>query len=164
MARLNDEVAAKVEAAESNSGFKLLDDGIYLVRLTEDVTVKDGQKAPVWSWLFEVVEGQEGAGRKVYHNTSLSDAAFFKLKETFEAFGVSPATDTEELVGQQIRLNIVQKIAKFGKREGELVNEIKALLPKDGPTGVDEKAKAEREAAKAEASAAAPAAEGKPLF
>lgn len=151
MAQLNAEMASKVEAAQDNSG--LIDDGIYLAVLTEDVTVKDGTKAPYWTWIFQITpEDAEGqtqafAGRKLFHRTSLSDSSFFKLKETFEGFGVSPATDTEELVGKKVRLHIIQKMGQRGTdREGQLQVEVKGVLPADGPTGVDEAAKAKREA------------------
>lgn len=127
--KLSSNTAAKVEEAEGGN-FEAIPEGIYALVL-EDVEVKEGPKGQYWSWTFKVAEGEEYAGRKFWNNTSLSDDAFWKLKETFEAFGVSPDTDTDTLIGDRVRAMIVQKIAEKGKRAGELQNEIKTLLPLD---------------------------------
>lgn len=135
MAQLNAETASKVEAAED--GFKLLDPHIAILQLIADVEVKQGAKGDYWQWDFQTVEGSEiGSGRKWKYRTSLSDAAFFKLKELFLAFGVPTSTNTDELVGKKVRAEIVVKtIGGDSARAGELTNEIKSLLPLDGPTG-----------------------------
>lgn len=129
MPKLNDETASKVENAED--GFKPVPEGVYTLKLVEDVDVKEGQKGPYWKWTFEIPEGMEHAGRKFFTNTSLSDAAYFKLKETFAAFGVPTNTDTEDLVGQQVKALIITKTIQGGSRVGELGNEISKLLPLD---------------------------------
>lgn len=150
MPRLKDDVAAKVEAAED--GFKPLDPGIYVVQLKEDVEIKEGAKGTYWKWTLEIPAGEPGAGRRLWTNTSLSEAAFFKLKEMFAAFGVPVNTDTEELVGRKIRVQVKHATINQGSRKGELSNEIEKCLPLEGPTGTD-------------AVAEAPAAEQpKPLF
>lgn len=129
MPKLNSEVASKVENAED--GFKPVDEGVYTLRLLEDVDVKEGAKGPYWKWTFEIPEGLPLAGRRFYTNTSLSDAAYFKLKETFAAFGVPTDTDTEDLVGQKVKALVTITTIQQGARKGELSNEISKLLPLD---------------------------------
>lgn len=138
MPKLTSEKASKVEAAED--GFKPVPEGIYILQLTEDVDVREGGKGTYWRWAFEVpvshkVDGedveQEHAGRKFWTNTSLSEAAYFKLKEAFKAFGVPTDTDTKELVGRRVKAAIVIKTIQSGSRKGELGNEIDRLLPLD---------------------------------
>lgn len=158
MPKLNDETANKVENAED--GFKPVEEGIYVLQLVEDVDVKEGQKGPYWKWTFVIPEGEEHAGRKFFTNTSLSDAAYFKLKELFGAFGVPTNTDTEDLVGQKVKAMIVIKTIQGGSRQGELGNEISKLLPLDTP---DEDAKV-LAAAGAGVSTSKSAKDDEPLF
>lgn len=161
MAQLTTDMASTVEKAEDPFG--LIDEGTYLVRLEKDVDVKDGSNAPYWQWTFVIEPGQPFAGRKITHRTSLADNAFFRLRQTFEAFEVPASTNTEELVGKTIRLKMIAKVSNFGQRAGEWVNEIKATLVSDGPTGIDEAAKADR-LAKVAADGKAAEAEAKSLF
>lgn len=148
MPKLNDDIAKKVEQAED--GFKPVPEGVYILQLMEDVEVrepqnanKNGEKVPYWRWTFEVPKEHEGkeleySGRRFWTNTSLSDAAYFKLKETFAAFGVPTNTDTEELVGRRVKALITVKTIQGGQRKGELGNEISKLLPLDADTAADE--------------------------
>jgi hypothetical protein len=147
--KLNDEVAAKVAGAANPMG--LVDDGIYLARLDEDVTVKAATNSDMWLWPFVLVptEGVPFGNKKVTHRTWTSEASFWRLKETFDAFGVSTSTDTNDLVGKTVRLHMTQKEDYKGELDDEtglvkLVNDVKAILPADGPTGVDEAAKVRR--------------------
>lgn len=135
--KLNDDVAAKVEQAED--GFAPVPEGVYILQLMEDVTVHEGDKAPYWRWQFEVPKEHDGvelerAGRRFWTNTSTSDAAYFKLKETFGAFGVPTNTDTEELVGRRVKAEIIIKTIQGGQRKGDLGNEIAKLHPIDWAT------------------------------
>lgn len=130
MPKLMADVAEKVSNAED--GFKPVEEGIYTLQLAEDVDVKEGAKGPYWRWTFVVPEDAEQyAGRKFFTNTSLSEAAFFKLKETFSAFGVPTDTDTEDLVGQRVKAHITIRTIQGGSRAGEPGNEIAKLLPLD---------------------------------
>lgn len=139
MPKLQDDVASKVDQAED--GFLPVEEGIYILSLKADVDVKDGDAGPYWRWTFEVPEThpdadgveqpQEKAGRRFWTNTSLSAQAFFKLKETFAAFGVPTNTDTEDLVGRRVKAHIIIKTIQGGQRKGELGNEISKLYPLD---------------------------------
>lgn len=132
MAKLDDKTASAVDQAED--GFKPVPEGVYVLQLMADVDVKEGDKGTYWRWTFEIPEKHEDkelehAGRRFWTNTSLSDAAYFKLKETFGAFGVPTNTDTEELVGRKVKALITQKVIQGGQRKGEIGNEISKLLP-----------------------------------
>lgn len=140
MPRLDAGTAEKVANAED--GFKPVDPGVYVAYLAEDVTEKQGQKGFYWRWVFVIDEvdnegnPQQFAGRKLFTNTSLSDAAWFKLKEMFAAFGVSTETEANELVGQKIRLQVKTVVIQQGNRKGEVGNEVGKALPLAGPVGV----------------------------
>lgn len=132
MPKLDDKKAAAVDQADD--GFKPVPEGVYILQLTEDVDVKEGEKGTYWRWTFEVPKEHEGeeleyAGRRFWTNTSLSDSAYFKLKETFGAFGVPTNTDTAELIGRKVKAMITQRVINGGQRKGEIGNEISKLLP-----------------------------------
>ena len=138
MPKLTSDKAQAVESAED--GFKPVPEGTYILQLVEDVDVREGGKGTYWRWTFEIpkshkIDGedvpQEYAGRKFWTNTSLSEAAYFKLKEVFKAFGVPTDTDTAELVGCRVKALIVTRTIQQGQRKGELGNEIDRLLPLD---------------------------------
>ena len=125
MPKLNAKTAKAVEKTEGGT-FAPVDPGIYHIRL-RDVTAKPGPKGVYWAWEFESVE-PDVRGR-FWVNTSLSDAAHFKLKETFEAFGVEPNTDTDELLGKVVRGQVTITTIQKGPRTGELTNSLDKLLP-----------------------------------
>lgn len=146
MPQLNATVAAQVETAVNPTG--LIEDGIYLARLDGTVEAKEGTNSTMWIWPFTLEADQPSAGRKIKHRTWLSEAAYWRLKATFDAFGVPTSTDTDELEGRKVRLHIVQKDNYQGELDDDglvkLVNDIKDILPEEGPTGVDEAAKERR--------------------
>lgn len=128
MPKLNKKTAEKVASAEGGD-FPLLDPGWYHVRLNNVDGDREGPKGPYWSWEFDVVE--EGASGKLWQNTSLSDAAAFKMKETFDAFGVPTDTDTDELCGQICKAQVGIRTIQQGDRKGEQANQITRLAPAD---------------------------------
>jgi hypothetical protein len=131
MPKLTSNVAQKTAEAEGGN-FEPLPENTYLA-VPEEVTMEPGgANGPYWKWTFKIAEGQEYAGRKLFMNTSLSEKALWKLKETFEAFGVSTDTDTDDLIGKPVKLYVVQRPIEQGKRKGEIGNEIRNLLPADG--------------------------------
>lgn len=142
MPKLNKAKAKKTEAAEG-SGFDPLPDGAYHLRLRDvDASKPDGPAGPYWVWEFEVVEDGEWKKRRLWNNTSLSDAAAFKMAETFKAFGVPADTDTDELLGQVVLGIVSQRTIQKGARKGELTNQIDRLKPADPefelPEGLDD--------------------------
>lgn len=126
MPRLNEERAQQVDA--SAGGREALEDGIYEVALI-DVEAREGRVAPYWCWILEIPKDQNDAGRRFWHNTSLSPNAMWKVDEAFKAFGVPSRTDTDDLIGQRVRASITKQIIRSGKREGEWGNTVEALYP-----------------------------------
>lgn len=161
MAQLGADVASRVDNAVDPTG--LIDEGIYLATLSGKVKVWDGTTLS-WSWPFTIdatdAEGnpQPFAGRKIDHKTWLSEAADYRLRKTFEAFGVPASTDTDELEGQKVRIRIIVKDKWGGELDDDglpkLVNDVRDVLTATGNVGIDEAAKTRRvkarEAAKAE--------------
>ena len=128
MPKLSSNVAAQVEEAEGGD-FEPIPEGVYTAVLAEEVEAVAGQKGTYWKWIFKITQEGEGKGRKMFLNTSLSEAAHWKLKEVFSAFGVAADTDTDELIGKEVKLHVVQEIAEAGKRKGEMVNQVSQVLP-----------------------------------
>lgn len=111
-------------AAETwqDTQFELLDPGWYLFRLVS-VTEKQGKAGPYWEWKFAEVHSENF----VWDNTSLSEKAIGRLGKLFEeGFGVDPETDTDDLIGQLVNVEIVQKPRQAGERAGEMRNEPKS--------------------------------------
>lgn len=130
MPKLKSDVAAKVDEAESLD-FEPLPENVYNAVLDGEVEAAEGPNGLYWKWTFKITdEGYEG--RKQFVNTSLSEKALWKLKEVFEAFGVSADTDTDDLIGQPVKLMVVQRVIEKGNRKGELGNEVKQVLPASG--------------------------------
>jgi hypothetical protein len=137
--KLNKKRAKDVANAEGMD-FTPLDDGIYVARLKE-VTVKEGKTSgePYWNWVFEVIDEDDDdkvLGRQ-FVNTSLQDNALWKLRETYDAFGVEYDTDTDELVGDKGRLEVITTTIQQGKRAGKPGNEVQTVLPYEEGEGGD---------------------------
>lgn len=130
MPKLGKQKAASV-ADQETSSFEALPEGVYICSLKQ-VEVREGQKAPYWSWEFEVIQPDEHENRKLWVNTSLADNAEWKLKEVFEAFGVPTTTDTDELIGQVAKLIVTQRTIERGARAGEIGNNVDRVLPYSG--------------------------------
>jgi hypothetical protein len=120
--------------AENEGGFPLADEGVYFATLL-DVKVSDGPGASGYDyWIWEYGDlvnedtGQAIAGHQ-FNRTSLSPAAEWKVKESFDAFGVPPTTDTDELIGRNCRLAISQAPIEGGARDGQMGNNVDAVLP-----------------------------------
>ena len=134
--KLNKATAKKVDQQEDRGDFEAVPAGIYECSL-RDVQPKEGAKSPYWSWEFECVE-DDFKGRRFWLNTSLSEAALWKMKEVFKAFGVAPDADTDELVGEHVRLVISQSIIQGGNRKGEMGNQVDNVRPADTEDDDDE--------------------------
>lgn len=145
MAKLNKELAKRVDGAES-SGFEPVPATVYHLRLLNVDPEHVGPAGPYWSWEFEIVGSEDHDGRKLWNNTSLSEAADFKMKESFEAFGVTTDTDTDDLLGSICKAKVSIRTIQSGDRKGELSNQIDRLMLKDDEFVVAEKDPAEEPA------------------
>ncbi|AOE44382.1 hypothetical protein SEA_GHOBES_30 [Gordonia phage Ghobes] len=128
MPKLTKKVAAQVDKSEAASGSYLLPEGRYAAQL-KSVVQKDGNEYPYWVWEFENLhdaDGNKQAGRQ-WNNTSLSPKSLGFLKATFEAFGYTSDSDTDELVGEWVVLYLVQEPISRGPKAGQLRNQVQSL-------------------------------------
>lgn len=148
MAKLKKDLAKAAEAeAENWVGRGVLPAGHYLCRLRAVDTSGQGPAGPYWTWEFETVEaGDQPVGRRFWDTTSLSAKAIGRLGKTFEAFGVPTTTDTDELIGELVNLEIKIGTIQKGEKTGEQRNEVVALLPADSHPDFDEVQTAKAEA------------------
>ena len=130
MPKLSAKVAKQVENAEAATGFALLEEGRYAAQL-RSVSQKDGKEYPYWVWEFHNLhneDGQKQPGRQ-WNNTSLSPKAIGFLKSTFEAFGYTTDSDTDEMIGEWIVLYIAKTAIPSGPKAGQPTNEVRQVLP-----------------------------------
>lgn len=139
MPKLDSTVAEQVNQAESGSA--LIEDGLYeMVLEAVDATDKNGEpltgkQGPYWKWTFVFPEdAARYAKRKQWVNTSLSADSAWKMKEHFDAFGVPADTDTDDLVGRHVLVEIGSRVITQGDKAGDTVNTVKKILPVDGVT------------------------------
>lgn len=133
MPQLSKEAAKATGEAESAS-FEAFPEGIYYGTL-QDVEVREGSKGPYWSWRYGdimSVEDEKSYPGSIWNNTSESEAARWKMKESFDAFGVDPDTDTDELIGKQVWLVVSQRVIEQGARMGELGNQVERVMKVGG--------------------------------
>ena len=128
MPKLSAKVAKSVDSAEAAGGSYLLPEGRYAAQLKQ-VNQKDGNEYPYWVWEFENLHDEEGnkkPGRQ-WNNTSLSPKSLGFLKSTFEAFGYTSDSDTDEMVGEWVVLYLVQETVSRGPKAGNLRNSVQSL-------------------------------------
>ncbi len=157
MPKLDGKAAEQVNQAES--GATLIEEGTYEMVLTAvTATGKDnkplvGPNGPYWKWELTFPEdAPRYAKRKQWVNTSLSESAAWKMKEHFDAFGVSADTDTDDLVAAGARCLVVigTQTIQEGAQAGEVRNNPTKLLPLDGVVASNGTSKAAGSKAKAD--------------
>lgn len=130
MPKLNKKQAK--QAAEAEDLQMLVDPGPYACVLNK-VETKTGQAGEYWEWEFSIQEDADGnkidGGPRIWENTSLSEKAIFRVKQMFEAFEVPMDTDTDDLCGTWIGINVGQEVAKQGSRQGQLRNIFLSAFP-----------------------------------
>lgn len=125
--------AAQAAGDWNDSGFEPLQPGWYLCRLL-DVEQREGKQAPYWSWKYEEVSSKHW----VWDNTSLSERAIGRLGKVFEAYGVPSDTDTDDLIGQLVNLELGVYTIPSGNRAGQLSNNIRSVAPGDTHPDIDD--------------------------
>lgn len=136
MPRLSKEIASKVANTEYDPNKSTRDPlpvGEYVCRLrsVEARTASTGNPMWVTEWEVADPDNSEHNGRRLWANVVLTDAALWKVKEFFYAFGVSETTDTEDLIGESARLYVSQRIIRGGSREGQTGNNVDTFAPLD---------------------------------
>jgi hypothetical protein len=133
----------QTQTGSASTSFEPIPEGAYHVRLLEVDASREGPAGPYWSWTFEIVEPGDYVGRRLWNNTSLSPQAAFKMKETFDAFGVPYDTDTDDMCGSVVKAMVSVRTIQAGARKGELSNQIDRLVAADPdfetPAGADGK-------------------------
>lgn len=130
MPKLNKIQQKTVDKAEAwgDGSYAPLDPGRYAGRLAK-VESKQGNAGEYWSWEFEAIHDTEGNAKpgRLWHTTSLSPKSAGNLKATFDAFGYSTDSDTDEMIGEWAVLTVDIEIASQGKRSGQRVNRVRGL-------------------------------------
>lgn len=147
--KLSKKVAKMVNETEGQD-FPLIPDGKYVGVLREvKVSEAPGESGShYWMWFYEKADdtddteavelNEEWTSGRLMNITSLSEKAAFKMKEAFDAHGVSADTDTDEIVGTKVLLMVGHRTVTKGARMGELTNSIEKVLPWDGEEGDDD--------------------------
>lgn len=132
MPKLSKVVAKKVDSAEEwGQGRQLLEEGRYAARLRK-VEVREGEsgRAGSWSWWLTKIHDEDGKGYggTQFLNTSLSEKAFGRLKQVFNAFGYTSDSDTDEMLGEWVGIYVTQERQAQGKNAGKMRNEIQYVF------------------------------------
>lgn len=127
MPKLDKKTAAAVAEQESQS-FEPIPDGIYTAKLLSVEARESRAGNPMWTWELEIDEGDH-KGRRQWVNTSLSENAQWKMKEVFDAFGYTTDSDTDEMVGDRIKIAVSTRVIESGSRAGQKGNNVDRCLP-----------------------------------
>lgn len=137
MPKLSKDIAKKAAKAESKGGSREpMPEGDYRVRLLEVEAKESSNGNPMWNWKYEVVEG-DFAGRFLWNNTTLVDAAMWAVNQTFEAFGVSTDTDTDDLIGEEVGVSVSIGEIGAGANQGKKRNNVESVFPASQLNGGD---------------------------
>lgn len=128
MPKLAAKAAKEVDKVEAASGSFLLPEGRYAAQLIR-VEEKEGQEYPYWIWQFGNLHNSasEMVPGKQWNNTSLSPKSYPFLKATFEAFGYTTDSDTDEMIGEWVVLYLIQEPIGKGPKAGQLRNAVQSL-------------------------------------
>lgn len=150
----------KVEKAEATGGdFQPIKPGKYVAELSEVKAVVSAAGNPYWQAEFHEIhdlDGEKVPGRQWYQMmlpTTDTPPDGYKpggkekdpakawaiyqglcagrIKSFFEAFGYTPDSDTDEMIGEQVVLQIGIRTIQNGPRTGEQSNEVKNVFPLD---------------------------------
>lgn len=99
----------KLDFTDVSDGFTLVPEGDYVGKV-KSITLEDGKKAKMLVWTLVIGIGPE-KGKTVRHNTSLSPAALFRLRDTIIACGCEcpksvVTINTDNYIGKVIGFSI----------------------------------------------------------
>jgi hypothetical protein len=128
--------------------YTLIEPGRYFAVLS-NVEVKEGKYGPQWSAEFDTITDAKGAkssGRQWYNLNlpndghmppaylngedkwlKFQDVNRSKMKQFFEAFGYTSDSDTDEMIGETVSMDIEIRTIQSGARTGERVNSVKGV-------------------------------------
>jgi hypothetical protein len=144
----------KVEKSTAvGGGFEPLKPGKYVASLKEVEAKTSGNGNPMWVAEFEEIhslDGDKQPGRQWYQMMlpttvdapddyakgqdkweQYQDLCSGRIKAFFEAFGYTPDSDTDEMIGEKAVLQIGVRTIQNGARAGEQTNEVRGVFPLD---------------------------------
>jgi hypothetical protein len=149
----------KVEKSEAVSGgFELLKPGKYVAELTGVEAKASAAGNPMWVAEFSEIhnlDGERMPGRQWYNlNLPTTDTppdgyvgkgkksaeeswaqyqalCSGRIKAFFEAFGFTPDSDTDEMIGERCVIQIGVRTIQQGARAGEQANSLNGVAPLD---------------------------------
>lgn len=144
MPKLDKKLAKRVEKTEPTHGFGLITPGKYFGTLKDVKIESDKNDSVVWVFvfadLFSVESSEPAAGQQWYRITlpndnvpdghdakkwaTAQDINAGRLAALFEAFGYTPDSDTDELLGEKAVITIGVRTIDKGARTGEKVNNV----------------------------------------
>jgi hypothetical protein len=150
----------KVEKAEATTGgFEPIKPGKYIAELHEVEAKVSNNGNPMWVAEFHEIhdlDGEKVPGRQWYQMMlpttdtppdgytpggkekdpakawkMYQDLCSGRIKAFFEAFGYTPDSDTDEMIGERVVLQIAVRTIQNGPKAGEQGNEVKNIFPLD---------------------------------
>lgn len=144
----------KVQKAEAvGGGFEPLRPGKYIATLANVEAKNSNAGNPMWVAEFEDIhdlDGEKQPGRQWYNlNLPTTDEApadyekgqekweqyqalcAGRIKAFFEAFGYTPDSDTDEMIGERCVLQIGVRTIQNGPRKGEATNSVNGVAALD---------------------------------
>lgn len=153
MPKLEKKLAKQVEKTAPTHGFALLTPGKYFGTLAAVTVETDRNDTTVWACefkdLFQVESREPASGRqwlRISHPNddvpegkdpkkwaTAQELNAGRLAAFFEAFGYTPDSDTDEMIGEKAILTIGIRTIQQGARTGEKVNDVKDIeaIPED---------------------------------
>lgn len=133
MVALNAANAKAVKAAADSDPFAPLPEGKYRVELVKVESKTSSTKKPMWVWDFKVTEPADYKGKNIRTWTVLQDNLLWRLAQVFKAFGVGSDTDTDDLVGKTIMIEVEQQMneKEDSKSYGKMNHSVKDFLEQD---------------------------------
>lgn len=148
----------KVESSNAIGGdFEPMPPGRYLADLKDVEARQSNAGNPVWSVTFENIrdlDGNKQPGRQWYNlNLPTTDKApddykkdqatwekyqglcAGRIKAFFEAFGYTPDSDTDEMIGETVQIQVGIRTINQGAKAGQQANEVNGVYPL--PEGTD---------------------------
>ncbi len=149
----------KVEKAEASTGFQPIAPGKYIAELHEVEARTSNAGNPMWVAEFHEIHDLEGnsiPGRQWYQMmlpttdtppegytpkgktkdpqeawAMYQNLCSARIKGFFEAFGYTPDSDTDEMIGERCVLQIGIRTIQNGPKAGEQTNDVNNVFPLD---------------------------------
>lgn len=136
MPKLNKTVAKRVAGVDPDAGgnFEALEPGTYTGRLSKVDEKTSSKGNEMWVWEFDELLDEDGnkAPGRLWVNTVLLPQSDWVMAQAFHAFGYTPDSDTDEIVGERCGLVVSKRVIEQGTRKGQMGNNVDRMIPIDG--------------------------------